>query len=107
MFSVNPLSSEGNVRACVFFFFFFWFERKISISLYIANITMNLNGLFLSFKIDLKRGIRSESVEQGFQSWEGGREKGKLSGEGSALAQRLNTTRRVSLIRGQGHAEDT
>ena len=32
---------------------------------------------------------------------------GKLSGEGSAQAQRLNTTRRVSLIRGQGHEEDT
>ena len=46
-------------------------------------------------------------MEQGFQSWEGGREKGKLSGEGSAQAQRLNTTRRVSLIRDQGHEEDT
>ena len=34
-------------------------KRGISISLYIANITLNLNGLFLSFKIDLKRGIRS------------------------------------------------
>ena len=28
MFSVNPLSSEGNVRACVFFFFFFLKENK-------------------------------------------------------------------------------
>ena len=37
----------------------------------------------------------------------GGREKGKLSDEGSAQAQRLNTTRRVSLIRGQGPEVDT
>ena len=46
-------------------------------------------------------------MEQGFQSCVGGREKGRLSGEGSVPAQRLNTTRRVSLIRGQGHEVDT
>ena len=46
-------------------------------------------------------------MERGFQSWEGGKEKGKLSGKGSAQAQRLNTTRRVSLISGQGHEVDT
>ena len=32
---------------------------------------------------------------------------GKLSGEGLAQAQRLNTTRGVSLIRGQEHEVDT
>ena len=37
--------------------------------------------------------------------WEG--KKGKLSGEGLAQAQRLNTTRRESLIRGQGHEVGT
>ena len=36
-----------------------------------------------------------------------GVKKGKLSGEGSAQAQRLNTTRRVSLIRSQGLEVDT
>ena len=51
-------------------------------------------------------------MEQEFQSWGGGgggcgREKGKLSGEGSAQAQRLNTTRGVRLIRGQEHEVDT
>ena len=46
-------------------------------------------------------------MEQGFQSWGEERENGKLSGEGSAQAQKLNTTRKVSLIRGQGHEVDT
>ena len=53
MFSVNPLKRAMSE------FSFLILKENYSISLYIANISMNLNVLFLSFKIVLKRGIRS------------------------------------------------